>query len=295
MAAENHFNRTRIAPTPSGYLHLGNILSFAITAKFAAQSGAEILLRIDDFDRERTNKLYIQDIFDTLNFLEIPWHSGPKNMQEYEQEYSQVHRTDLYNTGLQQLKESGEIFACTCSRTDVSRLSPESIYAGTCRDKHLPLAHTGVSWRIKTDHLRQLDVRTTNSTVAATVPLNMHDFIVKRRDGFPAYQLISVLDDIYFGVDLVVRGDDLWPSTVAQHYLAAHLHKSQFSNITFHHHPLINDHSGKKLSKSEGATSVHYLRQEHKTPQDIFHLIAHSLNLKEMPGSWQELTGMLPF
>ncbi len=295
MAPENQFNRTRIAPTPSGYLHLGNILSFAITAKFAAQSGADILLRIDDFDRERTNKLYVQDIFDTLNFLEIPWHSGPKNMREYEQVFSQAQRTEMYSKVLEQLKESGEIFACTCSRTDVSRLSPESIYAGTCRDKHLPLNQTGVSWRIKTDHQKQMSIRTTNGTISAGVPLNMHDFIVKRRDGLPAYQLISVLDDIYFGVDLIIRGDDLWPSTVAQHYLAAHLHKTDFNKITFNHHPLINDHSGKKLSKSEGATSVHYLRQEHKTQQDIYHLIARSLNLKEMPDSWQELTTMLPF
>ena len=66
------FKRTRIAPTPSGFLHLGNILSFAITADLARKSGAKTLLRIDDLDRDRVNPLYVQDIFDTLNFLEIP-------------------------------------------------------------------------------------------------------------------------------------------------------------------------------------------------------------------------------
>src|ERR1700761_4059345 len=102
------FKKTRIAPTPSGFLHLGNILSFAITAALAAQSNAKILLRIDDFDRERTNKLYIQDIFDTLNFLEIPYHEGPRNMHEYETEYSQIHRMPLYTAALQQLRNNGD-------------------------------------------------------------------------------------------------------------------------------------------------------------------------------------------
>src|SRR5579872_3698555 len=68
-----HFSKTRLAPTPSGFLHLGNVLSFAITAAIAAKTGAKILLRIDDLDRDRVNRDYVQDIFDTLNFLEIPW------------------------------------------------------------------------------------------------------------------------------------------------------------------------------------------------------------------------------
>jgi glutamyl/glutaminyl-tRNA synthetase len=78
------FNKTRIAPTPSGYLHLGNVLSFAVTALLAKESGAKILLRIDDLDQARVNKRYLQDIFDTLNFLEIPWHEGPRNLEEFE-------------------------------------------------------------------------------------------------------------------------------------------------------------------------------------------------------------------
>ena len=129
------FNKTRLAPTPSGYLHLGNIYSFAVTAALARKTQAKILLRIDDADRERTNKLYVQDIFDTLDFLGIPWDEGPKNTKEYEQEYSQVHRMGIYTKALQQLRESGMLFACTCSRADVLRLNADSIYTGTCRCK----------------------------------------------------------------------------------------------------------------------------------------------------------------
>src|SRR5580692_4653347 len=133
--SNRHFNKTRIAPTPSGFLHLGNVLSFAITAAIATKTGAKILLRIDDLDRDRVNKQYVQDIFDTLNFLEIPWDEGPRNYNEYESEYSQLHRMELYQAALQQLKNSGQVFACTCSRADVRRNNADDIYPGTCRNK----------------------------------------------------------------------------------------------------------------------------------------------------------------
>jgi glutamyl/glutaminyl-tRNA synthetase len=80
----------------------------------------------------------------------------------------------------------------------------------------------------------------------------MKDFVVKKKDDFPAYQLASLIDDIHFGVDLIVRGEDLYSSTIAQHYLADVLQKDSFKNITFHHHPLIMADGDKKLSKSAG-------------------------------------------
>src|SRR5579863_8142302 len=132
------FSKTRIAPTPSGFLHLGNALSFAITAAIAERTNAKILLRIDDLDRERVRKEYVQDIFDTLNFLEIPWHEGPRNFSEYETEYSQIHRLKWYQTALEQLKNSGQVFACNCSRAQIRANNPDEIYPGTCREKALP-------------------------------------------------------------------------------------------------------------------------------------------------------------
>ena len=108
------YNRTRIAPTPSGFLHLGNVLSFAITAALAERAGAKILLRIDDIDQARADKQYVQDIFDTLNFLEIPWHEGPRNVKQFEDQYSQLHRMGLYNEALTQLQGSKLVYACNC-------------------------------------------------------------------------------------------------------------------------------------------------------------------------------------
>ena len=289
---KNFFNKTRIAPTPSGYLHLGNVLSFAITAALAAKTNAKILLRIDDADRERTNKLYVQDIFDTLNFLQIPWQEGPRNMEEYEKEYSQLHRMDMYRKALQQLKESDAVFACTCSRADVLRLNADSIYSGTCRDKNLPLDTQNASWRIRTDDTKELTVKTLNGEINTTLPESMQYFMVKKRDGFPAYQLTSLMDDVYFGIDLVVRGEDLWSSTLAQLYLASILGQGDFLNATFYHHPLIIGIDGNKLSKSEGATSVHYLRKEGKKPADIYDMIAGMIGIDAAPGSWEELVAV---
>src|ERR1700723_1841788 len=94
------FQKTRIGPTPSGYLHLGNVLSFALTAALARQTGAGILLRIDDLDRGRVSKDYVEDIFETLRFLGIPWDEGPRSLGEYEREYTQLRRMELYGEAL---------------------------------------------------------------------------------------------------------------------------------------------------------------------------------------------------
>jgi glutamyl/glutaminyl-tRNA synthetase len=278
---EKRYTRTRIAPTPSGYLHLGNVLSFAITATLAHKHGAKILLRIDDLDRARANKLYIQDIFDTLNFLQIPWDEGPRDVKDFEQNYSQLHRMDNYREALDKLRDAGLVFACTCSRKQINTCN--------CMGKHIPLATPGASWRLHTNN-HTLTVNGYNRDgIMAALTQDMQNFIVKKKDGFPAYQLTSVIDDLLYGIDLVVRGYDLWPSTVAQHQLAAALGKgADLQAINFYHHPLIMGTSGQKLSKSAGDTSVKYLRESGKTPADIFATIAGMLG-KTNISNWQQL------
>ncbi|MES2275231.1 MAG: glutamate--tRNA ligase family protein [Bacteroidota bacterium] len=288
------FSRTRIAPTPSGYLHLGNVLSFAITAALAKKTGAKILLRIDDLDRERVNRLYVQDIFDTLIFLEIPYDEGQQNLEEYEAEWSQVHRMDMYNAALQQLKEQDAVFACTCSRAQIRAINPDDTYPGTCRHKNIPLDAENVSWRLKTDTNEVLNIKTfSGETIQTTLPATMQYFVVRKKDGYPAYQLTSVLDDIHFGIDLIVRGQDLWASTLAQYYLAPLIGADAFRDVTFYHHPLLMASGTEKLSKSAGATSVHYLRGEGKTRADVFTAIAEMLGVGERMHSWEELAGLI--
>jgi glutamyl-tRNA synthetase len=287
--SKHQFTKTRIAPTPSGFLHLGNVLSFAITAAIAEQTGAKVLLRIDDLDRDRMRKEYVQDIFDTLNFLEIPWHEGPRNYVEYESEFSQVNRLPLYDTALDELKQSGQLFACSCSRTQTG-----SIYPGTCRDKNIPFDAKDVSWRLRTDTSREIKINTLNKGILKVdLPPIMRDFIVRKKDGYPAYQLASVVDDLHFGVDLVVRGEDLWDSTLAQSYLAYVLHADKFQQTAFHHHSLLAAPGGNKLSKSAGDTSVRYLRGQGKKPGDIYSGIAAMLGYDEQVKDWRQLAGLI--
>jgi glutamyl/glutaminyl-tRNA synthetase len=283
--------RTRIAPTPSGFLHIGNVLSFVITASLAEKTGASVLLRIDDLDRDRADKKYVLDIFDTLQFLSIPWNEGPRELSEYEKEYAQFHRMPLYSKMLQELRDGGHVFGCDCSR---SVLSGYTTYPGTCRNKNIPLDSNDINWRLRTND-KQIAVKTGSGIRYESMPAAMQDFVIRKKDGFPAYQLASVCDDIYFGVDLVVRGEDLLPSTIAQLYLASLLADNHFADTTFYHHPLLMEDAQSKLSKSAGATSVQFLRAQGKTPADIYTIIANRVGIQGTVPDWPTLADRISF
>jgi Glutamyl- and glutaminyl-tRNA synthetases len=285
------FRRTRIAPTPSGYLHLGNAYSFALTAAIARRTGARILLRIDDLDRQRIKREYVEDVFDTLDYLELPWDEGPRSYVEYEATYSQAHRLPLYHAALKQLREGSQVFACNCSRTMLLDNNSQGMYSGNCRDRGLPLGPAGCSWRLRTDMARKLVIRTLDAGERSELlPAVMRDFVVRKKDGFPAYQLASLVDDVHFDVDFVIRGEDLWASSLAQLYLADVLGYEAFLKTTFHHHGLLKAPSQeKKLSKSAGATSIQYLRRQGHTKADIFRLISQMIGLGYTVSCWEEL------
>lgn len=263
------FFKTRIAPTPSGFLHLGNALSFWITEALATKHNARLLLRIDDMDRERVDPAFIDDIFETLDFLDIQWDEGPRNPMDFEANYSQVHRMDLYRRALQKLVDSGMVYACTCSRKQIEN-EFGGRYPGTCRFKKIPLDTRGAAWRLDTDRAADVLVKNPDGIITQTpFPDVMNQFVVRKKDGFPAYQLTSVVDDLHFGIDLIVRGADLWPSTLAQLFLAKCLGESRFLDVAFYHHPLLLLPDGTKLSKSAGATSIRHLRQTGHSRQDL--------------------------
>jgi glutamyl/glutaminyl-tRNA synthetase len=289
MQSSSIFSKTRIAPTPSGFLHIGNARSFAVTAALAAHTGAAVFLRIDDMDRNRLDEQYVQDIFDTLNFLNIPWQEGPENSADFEKNWSQRHRLHLYDRLLQQLVEKDLVYACTCSRSDILRSHPDGIYTGTCRHRNIPLDTPDACWRLKTDS-RHIVINTLHSGPQTVVlPAAMTDFVVRKKDGFPAYQLSSLADDVHFGVDLIVRGEDLYHSTLAQLWLAGLLGLQQFGDTVFCHHSLVKEPDGKKLSKSAGATSIQFLRKQGSTAEDIYAEIGLMLGLKTILHNWQQL------
>ena len=265
------FTKTRIAPTPSGYLHIGNVMSFLLTASLAKKAGAKLLLRIDDLDRERVRREYVEDIFETLHFLEIEWQEGPKDYESYTTNYSQVHRLKFYETFLQQLRDEGLVFACQCSRTQLEHGECR------CREKKISLDETNTSWRLVTDKTLPLQVRTMEgNTIPASLPQSMKSFVVRKKDGLPSYQLFSLVDDEHFEVNGIVRGQDLWDSTLAQQYLALLLKKKFFQEAVFYHHPLLMNEGGNdKLSKSAGATSIQLLRKEGKSRDEVISMITN--------------------
>jgi glutamyl-tRNA synthetase len=261
----------------------------------ARRSGASILLRIDDMDRERVSREYVEDIFETLNFMGIPWDEGPRDIAEYERVWSQVHRLGMYRDALGRLREMGKVFSCDCSRSGILRESPEGVYPGTCRGKGLSLDMEGCSWRVRTEGAGVMAAGggVTGAGGGVTgdkaLPAEMTDFIVRKKDGYPAYQLTSVIDDLHFGVDLVVRGDDLRASTAAQKWLAGELGFDEFQRIHFHHHQLLMSTGGEKLSKSAGATSVRYLRRQGVKPAGIYAMILQRLGSNDTAATWEEL------
>jgi glutamyl/glutaminyl-tRNA synthetase len=285
------FALSRIAPTPSGFLHLGNAYSFLLTKALAEKHEAKILLRIDDLDRERYRQEYVQDILDTLDFLEIQIHQGPSSVAEFESQWTQQKRMPIYQEALDQLQQSRLLFSCTCTRSQILQIDPRGIYLGQCLDRRMPLDKNEAAWRINTldaDFLDYIAYPATKKTVL--IPEEASCYVVRKKDKDPAYQLSSLIDDLHFGVDLIVRGQDLFPSTLAQLDLARILGKEEFAKTTFYHHPLLKGLDQNKLSKSAGAYSIRQLRQEGKRLGDVFQLLGKSLGLQEEIKSFQEFS-----
>lgn len=284
-----NFSLTRIAPTPSGFLHLGNVYSFLITKALAEKTGAKILLRIDDLDRERYRPEYVQDIFDTLDFMEIKIDQGPKNLREFETEWSQLHRMDHYAVALNTLRETKTIFACDCSRKKILQLDSSGYYLGQCLDRRLSLDKSEAAWRMNTMESEFITLTEyPDRKVNALIPQDAAFYLVRKKDGLPAYQLTSLIDDCHFGTDLIVRGKDLYSSTLAQLDLAEKLGLASFSKTTFLHHSLIKGQNQEKLSKSEGATSIQFLRKEGKKLKDVFGILGKLIGRQEPMDSFED-------
>lgn len=238
--------RTRIAPTPSGYLHDGNRLNFRRTADLASDVGAEIALRIDDVDAARYRREYVDDIFRTLAGMGIAWTIGPRDADDFEAHWSQQSKTEHYRRQLQRALSAGlTAYACDCSRA-VQQGPATDGCAGGCRDRGLALVPGSTALRIA------VDPGTTVSVGDHPIRLDtaMGDFIVWRRDDLPAYQLVSVVEDHDLAITHIVRGRDLVGSSAAQVYLAGWLGADNVIEATYVHHELLTDPTGAKLSKS---------------------------------------------
>lgn len=300
--------KTRLAPTPSGFLHLGNGASFVATWALARAFGGQILLRIDDLDAERMRPEYVEDIFRTLDWLGLDWDEGPFSVADFSQNWSQHLRLDVYEKALSDLKKTGNLYACNCSRKDIRLNSINGLYPNTCRQNRLlDIENTAnyektTAWRIvvndnKIVHFNNFEkigplsinpILEEKSDFLNDFYVNLSqkigDFIIRQKNGLPSYQLASLIDDGFFNINFIVRGEDLLHSTAAQIFLAEQLNQADFLNTNFWHHPLITDADGSKLSKSEGAASLLAVREKNNSAAIVLKQAAKWLGFADFTG-----------
>ena len=256
--------RTRLAPTPSGFLHEGNAFNFILTWALARREGRAILLRIDDADQGMVREDFVEDIFRSLDWLGVDWDEGPQTPDEFTQQWSQRFRYDLYHAAIHALMDKGLVFACSCSRTEVRRISGSMTYTGTCVPKKLDLSTHATSLRLNTPE------------TAVPYP------VVRQKSGAPAYMIASMVDDIHFGITHIVRGEDLHPASATQQHLSTLVDVlAPFNKIEILHHPLIVDEHGMKLSKSQGSTDLRTLREQGVGPDRVIAAVGRYLGIDD--------------
>ncbi len=257
--------RGRFAPSPTGVLHLGNLQTALLSWLAARQAGGAWLLRIDDLDTPRNRPGAIEAIQSDLLWLGLEW-DGPVVLQS--------ERRGIYHSWLSWLRRSGKLFACRCSRRE---LADQPIYPGFCRT-------AGHSWGWQQQRLPSWRLR-----VADHDPHGSGDVVLRRADGFIAYQLATVIDEVSFGITDVVRGADLRDALPAQRSLFAALGESP---PQFRHGPLLRDARGQKLSKREASSGLEPLRITGLDAAAVIGRLASGLQLLE-PGARLSATELL--
>lgn len=243
---------SRIAPTPSGFLHLGNAVNFLLTERLVRAGGGLLILRIDDMDATRMRSEYLADIFWALEWLGISPDLGPRSPADFLANF----RTDSARLWAELNAADLPTYVCRCSRRD---------RAARPADQADPCLHAGLAYEAGRTAIRIHVPRETFVTIPGSPPTvrdlaaELGDFVLWRRDNLPSYQLASVVADRDLAVNLVVRGEDLLASTAAQLHLASALGAAGFRLARFIHHPLVTDEGGHKLSKSAGAYSLRQL------------------------------------
>lgn len=230
---------SRMAPTPNGELHWGNLYNFGLTWALVRQGQGKLWLRFDDIDRDRCEERYADDTRTLLRYLGLDW----------DEEFShQVAHLDEYRSFLKKTP----YYVCRCSRQDVHARTGDYHYDGHCREK-------GFSFEVAKSAIRFLSPQGPR-----------HDFILWRRENIPAYHLTSVCDDERMGINLIVRGEDLLESTQVQRELSRSIPGDPLGGVTFQHHPLILSQDGQKLSKSRGEGTLMTLIRSGRSAESIW-------------------------
>jgi len=274
---------TRLAPSPTGALHLGNARTFLLNYLLARRRGWRVLMRVEDLDGPRIRKGATEQMLDELGWLGLEW-SGPIVRQSG--------RQAAYEAALGQLIDAGAAYPCTCSRKDVqlAASAPHAedgtgAYPNTCRGRFASAAdaaaRTGrpAAWRVRAPDAAIAFVDEFAGRQGFDLTRTCGDFVVFRSEGSAAYQLAVVVDDADSGVDTVVRGDDLLESAARQIHLRRLLELGP--EPRYWHLPLVVGEDGRRLAKRHGDTRLGTYRRRGTTPQRILGLL----------GAWSGLLG----
>jgi len=266
---------TRFAPAPTGFLHLGHVLSARFVWDLARYHGAHVLLRIEDHDRERCRPEYEHAILDDLDWLGfVPDVHPTSEFRAGPCPSRQSNRHAIYNGAAADLIARGLVYGCTCSRQQIAAAgdasAAELIYSGTCRDAGIPPG-PGVAWRVRMDPGEESFDDLLCGPRRQDPASQCGDVVIRDRLGNWTYQFVASVDDFRQGIDLVVRGRDLLASTGRQIRLARLIGRDR--PATFAHHPLIMHTPTRKLSKSTGATGIRELRQAGMSREDVVGMV----------------------
>ncbi len=278
----------RFAPTPSGRLHLGNLFCSLLAWLSAKAKGGEILLRVEDLDRERSRSEYTGQAEQDLAFLGLTWDRGGSAGGP---EYFQANRSAYYEELLKRLWERGLLYPCFCSRAELHAANAphasdgELVYSGRCRG--LSAAEIAELSKSRAPALRLCVPGETITfqdghygEISQNLERDCGDFILRRSDGVFAYQLAVVADDAAMEVTEVVRGRDLLSSTPRQIYLYRLL---GFPVPEFFHTPLLLGPDGRRLSKRDRDISLDALREKGLSGEDIIGRLAFLAGLLDRP------------
>ncbi len=278
--------RGRFAPTPSGRMHLGNLLAALLAWLDARSGGGELVLRIEDLDTQRTSRLFAAQLLDDLRWLGLDWDQGG-----LEPDYRQSRRTACYEKAFRLLEERGLIYPCYCSRTErMAASAPHRedgavVYSGRCfrltAAERAELEGQGrrPAWRVRCPDLSVTVEDGNCGTYTENLARDCGDFIVRRSDGVFAYQLAVVVDDALMGVNHVVRGRDLLCSAPRQAWLHEVL---GYPPPRFFHTPLLLAPDGRRLAKRDHDLDMGALRERY-SPGELTGLLAWYAGLVDRP------------
>jgi len=272
----------RFAPSPSGRIHLGNILCCLLAWLSARQKGGRVILRIEDLDIARCPRRYGEQMCRDIQWLGLDWDEGPV-IGGPSGPYEQSRRTALYQAALRRLEAQGLVYPCFCTRAELHAASAphredgQVVYPGTCRGL---TAEQAAGRARRTGRAPALRLWVPEEEITFTdghmgeyrewLPADCGDFLLRRSDGMFAYQLAVVVDDAAMGVTEVVRGADLLDSTPRQLYL---YHLLGLTPPVFYHFPLLLTAEGRRLSKRDGAVGLDSL-QDRLPPEEILGRLA---------------------